>query len=418
MTDGFAATHAKGKLPIDKIFGANAAAMNAAARFGAENIVNATIGSILDDQGNLVCLSTVAKVFRELPLVEICNYAPIAGTPEYLKAVAEVAFGETCPDGYIQAVATAGGTGALHHTIWNYSEVGDTVLTADWFWAPYRTLCEEALRKLATFPLFDENHAFNHKKFAEKTRELLSNQDQLIIILNTPANNPTGYSITDVEWDQILADLTECVKNLDKQIVLLIDIAYIDYAGDKNQCREFMQKFGRLPSNILSVVAFSMSKGYTMYGQRTGAMICIAASQEAATEFSNINQVTSRATWTSINRGCMKLLTTIHYEKLLQAALDKERAYYYCMIKERADIFLREAKEENLDVLPYIAGFFLVIPTTNSDAICEKLYEDNIFAVPLDKAVRIAVCAISATKIAGMAKKIARAKSMRAYVER
>lgn len=409
MAFSIAASHAKGKLPVDKIFAANAAAVKAAAQFGADNVVNATIGSILDDQGRLVCLPTAAKVFRELPLEEICNYAPIAGTADYLEAAINVTFGEHRPEGYIKAVATAGGTGALHHTIWNYSSLGDTVLTADWFWAPYRTLCEEAMRKLETFTLFDDARNFNVEAFEAKTSALLSKQDNLIIILNTPANNPTGYSISDDEWDCIIRVLKKAVQNSDKNIILVIDIAYIDYAGEKSTCRAFMKKLGGLPPNILTVLSFSMSKGYTMYGQRTGAVICVSTSEEAANEFSNINQVTSRATWTSINRGCMKLLVTIYQDPSLQAALEKERTQYYNMIKERADIFLREAKEVNLATLPYDAGFFLVVPAQNTDAVCTKLYSDNIFAVPLAKAVRIAVCAISATKLTGMAGKIAKA---------
>lgn len=57
-------------------------------------------------------------------------------------------------------------------------------------------------------------------------------------------------------------------------------------------------------------------------------------------------------------------------------------------------------------MLPYVAGFFLSIPAKNPDAICDKLHEDNIFAVPLAAGVRIAVCAVPLKKIAGMAAKV------------
>ena len=40
------------------------------------------------------------------------------------------------------------------------------------------------------------------------------------------------------------------------------------------------------------------------------------------------------------------------------------------------------------------------------DSICDKLHEDNIFAVPLAAGVRIAVCAVPLKKIAGMAAKV------------
>jgi len=59
-----------------------------------------------------------------------------------------------------------------------------------------------------------------------------------------------------------------------------------------------------------------------------------------------------------------------------------------------------------LPMLPYVAGFFLSIPAKNPDAICEKLHEENIFAVPLAAGVRIAVCAVPVAKIKGMAAKV------------
>mgnify|MGYP003479738584 CR=1 FL=1 len=58
MTMSVAAQHAKGKFSQDKIFGANAAAVAAAAKYGKENVVNATIGAILDENENLVQIGT------------------------------------------------------------------------------------------------------------------------------------------------------------------------------------------------------------------------------------------------------------------------------------------------------------------------------------------------------------------------
>ncbi|MCH3914957.1 MAG: hypothetical protein LKE29_06745 [Acidaminococcaceae bacterium] len=56
MTMHSVAKHAIGKAAKDNIFGASAAAKAAAAKVGPENIVNATIGAILDDDEKLVIL--------------------------------------------------------------------------------------------------------------------------------------------------------------------------------------------------------------------------------------------------------------------------------------------------------------------------------------------------------------------------
>ena len=405
MTMSIAAKHAKGKSAQDKIFGANAAAVAAAAKYGKDAVTNATIGAILDEDEKLVCLPTVEEVFRGLSTNEMIAYAPISGLPEYLDCVLTAAFGNSRPEGYIAAVATAGGTGAIHHAIWNYTETGDTVLCSDWYWGAYKVLCQDMGRNFTTYKMLDENNKFNLPALKEKVDELLAKQDNLLYLLNTPAHNPTGYSLSSEDMDGVLAILKEAAVP-GKNIVFFLDVAYIDYAGEKEEVRKIFKKLSGLPANILCIVGYSMSKGFTMYGQRTGAMIGVSSDKSVIDEFAAINQYTSRATWSNINRPAMRTLATIYSNPELLAKVCAERDYYYQMIKARADLFTKEAEECGLPMLPYVAGFFLSIPAKNPDAICDKLHEDNIFAVPLAAGVRIAVCAVSLKKIKGMAAKV------------
>lgn len=405
MLTSIAAKHAKGKAAQDNIFAANAAAVAAAAKYGKDNVTNATIGAILDEDENLVCLPTVEKVFRSLETNELIAYAPISGLPEYLECVLTAAFGSSRPDGYIAAVATAGGTGAIHHAVWNYMEEGETALCSDWYWGAYKVLCNDMGRNFTTYQMLDADNKFNLPALKEKVNELLSRQDNLLYILNTPAHNPTGYSLSEEDMDGVLAILKEAAVP-GKSIVFFLDVAYIDYAGEKEEVRKIFKKLSGLPSNILVIVGYSMSKGFTMYGQRTGAMIGISSSKEVIDEFAAINQYTSRATWSNINRPAMRTLAAIYSDPKLLKATEAERDYYYKMIKARADLFTKEAKECGLPMLPYVAGFFLSIPAADPEAICNKLHDDNIFAVPLAAGVRIAVCAVPLKKIKGMAAKV------------
>lgn len=405
MAMSIAAKHAKGKSAQDKIFGANAAAVAAAAKYGKDAVTNATIGAILDEEEQLVCLPTVEKVYRGLSTNELIAYAPISGLPEYLDCVLTAAFGNSRPDGYIAAVATAGGTGAIHHAIWNYLDEGETALCSDWYWGAYKVLCDDMGRKFTTYKMLDENNKFNLPALKAKVDELLAQQDNLLYLLNTPAHNPTGYSLSEEDMDGVLSVLKEAAVP-GKNIVLFLDVAYIDYAGEKEEVRKIFKKLSNLPANILAIVGYSMSKGFTMYGQRTGAMIGVSSDKDVIEEFAAINQYTSRATWSNINRPAMRTLAAIYSDPELLEAVCRERDYYYQMIKARADLFTKEAKECGLPMLPYVAGFFLSIPAKNPDAICEKLHDDNIFAVPLAAGVRIAVCAVPLKKIAGMAAKV------------
>ena len=56
-------------------------------KVGKENVAIATVGSLLDDDGNLVILSSVLEVLKDLNPLDYAEYAPIAGVPKYLESV-------------------------------------------------------------------------------------------------------------------------------------------------------------------------------------------------------------------------------------------------------------------------------------------------------------------------------------------
>ena len=409
MTTSMAATHAASKRLKDAIFGASAACAEAAKKHGADKVTNATMGVMMDDEGKLASIPTMERVFRSLSVEDYVRYAPIPGLPDYLEAVIDLTFADQKPEGYTAAIATAGGTGAIHHAVANYAERGDKVLTSDWFWGTYNVICNECGCKLTNYALFDENNNFNIADYTAKVDEIMKEQDSLLVIINTPAHNPTGFSLTEEDWDGVLA-LTKKYAAQGKKMSILVDIAYIDYAGEKNETRKFMDKFAGLPDNVLIMFSFSMSKGYTMYGQRTGALIGLSSSKEVIEEFKEINKYTSRATWSNINRGAMTLLTKIQQDKTALAQFEKERDDFYKLIQHRGDIFMQEAKDCGLNALPYKGGFFLSVPAKDPGAVCDELHKDLVFAVPLKLGVRIAACSVSTEKMKGIAAKVLKAQ--------
>ena len=128
--------------------------------------------------------------------------------------------------------------------------------------------------------------------------QLLDTQDSLVIILNTPAHNPTGYSLTLGDWDKVTEVLTEAAKK-GKAIALVVDAAYIDFAGDEEECRRFLPKLETMPENVLPIIAYSLSKTFTLYGTRCGALICMAKTREIADEFKRVCEFSSRGSWSN-----------------------------------------------------------------------------------------------------------------------
>lgn len=396
----------QGKGGPDKIFAISDMAKKRAAEVGKKNIVNATIGAFLDGTGRLITLKTVEDTMRGLDFSDAADYAPIAGLPGYIDAAISACFLDCRPDAYIAGIATPGGTGALHNAFYNYLEEGETCLTTDRFWGNYETLLDEIDRKLDTFATFDEADHFNMQACLDKVHEYSTKQKNVMLLLNTPAHNPTGFSVTDDEWKTLIAELSAVANNGTNNVVLVVDVAYLDFAGPDG--RNFFKLFTNLPKNFMVVVCFSMSKGYTMYGYRLGCMIGVSSDKEAIDEFKLANTYSSRATWSNCNRAGMLTMMEITNDPEKQAAFKAEQEALRLSLVKRAETFTQEAKEVGLKICPYHSGFFITVPTKDEQEaadIAAIMRESDIFVVPLGAGLRVAICAIPEEQIAGMATK-------------
>jgi aromatic-amino-acid transaminase len=347
----------------------------------------------MDDDGKLIVLKSVDKVFKTLTPDEYAPYAPIGGIPEFKEAIKKAAFGKYEPKGFTEVVATPGGTGGIRNTISNFSAPGDRVLVADWFWAPYRTIATEIGREIQTFKFFDEERKFNIEDFKANVLELLEAQESLVIIINSPAHNPTGYSLSVDDWRNIKAIFEKTPQN--KHVALFCDVAYIDFAGDEEEYRQFLPVLDEMPENVLPVIGYSASKTFTMYGMRCGAMICIAKTPAIAVEFKSACEFSSRGSWSNCNRAPQTVIAKIFADPELKKMVDDERAEYRDMLIRRGRAFEAAAKECGLEMVPFDAGFFASMPMPNPDEVAAELEKENIFLVPLAKGIRASVASMS-----------------------
>ena len=283
----FAAAHAESKgLKPDQVFEVVKKANAAAEKFGKANVINASIGAVYDEDENFSYMKTAADFFSRIEPEKYMPYAPIAGTPDFQNAAIDEVFYDSKPDNmHFRAVGTTGGTGAIHHVFYNYTETGEQILIPDWCWANYRTIASEYQRETALYDLFDKEHAFSLESIKKAAGGILENQSRLVIVFNTPAHNPTGYSMSEEDWKNTLRFLNTCAEDRNKRIIILIDLAYIDYAGDESEVRNFMRLFTGTPENLLITFAYSMSKSYMLYGLRAGALVGACSSESVLDEF-------------------------------------------------------------------------------------------------------------------------------------
>jgi aromatic-amino-acid transaminase len=379
----------------DKIFGINKLAQDMAEQVGKDKVVNATVGSLLSNDGKLIVLPSIANELKKLNPYDFAEYAPIAGLPSFLEAAKKAVFHDHKPDCFVEAVATPGGTGAIRNAIQNYTKRGDIILTSDWHWGPYNTITQELERKLDIYSLFNEEGSYNTLSLGEKLNEILDHQESALVILNTPSHNPTGYSLSLEDWDDLLGMLNRLAANGTKKIILLIDIAYIDFAGDPEEVRAFLPKLEHLPGNILPLIAFSMSKSYTMYGMRSGALLCLSSNKEIADEFKIVNSFSNRGTWSNGTRPAMIVLSQIFSDDNLFKKVTDEREEALFLLLSRGRIFTKAVEESGLSMCPYNCGFFAIILCDNPEAVSSEAMKHGVFTVPMGKGIRVSLAAIS-----------------------
>ena len=382
----------------DRNFIAVGKAKAAIAKKGKEAVTNATVGALYDDDANLVVLSSVEKTFQSLSGVDFAEYAPIAGTPGFKEAVKKAAFGNYEPKSFVSVVATPGGTGSISNAVANYSCPGDKILTHDWYWGPYKSIAVEQGKSLETFQEFDDEGNFNLADLEYKVNKLLKNQDRLVLILNTPASNPTGYSLSLEDWYGVKKILDSV--DMEKKVTLIVDAAYIDYAGSEDEVRAFLPVIDNLRANVLPIIAYSASKTFTMYGARCAAMICLAHSPEVADEFAKVASFSARTMWSNSPRGPQMVIEKIYNDPELLAATNAERKHWRDMLLARGAAFESAAKEIGLEIVPFRAGFFVTIPYDDPQKLVDALGEKDIFLIPIDGGVRVSIAAVKESRCA------------------
>ena len=387
----------QGRPSDDPIFALNREAVQRKQK--GESIVNATVGALLDDDGKLAILGAAARAVHEVPAVDWATYAPIAGSPDFLRAVMDdLLAGEPELRAAAVAVATPGGTGALRHAIANFLEPGQAILTTSFFWGPYQTLADEADRKVETFSMFADADATS-LDIAALDRALarqLETQKRALLFLNDPCHNPTGYSMRAEEWAKVVA----CVRAHAERgpVTLLVDCAYFAYgAGDP---RAFMRELVPLLGKAAVLFAWSASKTFTHYGLRVGALVaCIADAKERAMTEAALSY-SCRGTWSNCNRGGLAAVTRLLTDEALAATCHAEREVLKASLRARVDAFNALARPRGLRYPRYEGGFFVTVFDDAAEGRAESMRAAGVFVVPQRGALRVALCSVAEKDVA------------------
>jgi aromatic-amino-acid transaminase len=360
-----------------------------------EQIIDGTVGVLLDDAGRLAVLPTVAAALDALPPGAWAPYAPVAGEADFLSAVREKAYPSDLRASAI-AVATPGATGAVSLAIAMGLEPGEALLTRSLHFSAYADLAAAQGRRLTTFSAFGSTGRFDVAALARRLDALAARQSRLLIVLNDPCQNPTGYTMSPADWDAVAEVIGALARQ--KPTTILIDAAYADFAAV--DWRPPFEVLARLAESADVLTAWSASKSLTAYGLRVGALLALCPRAARRRELAATMARGCGGRWGNVNRGGMMMVGRVLADPALAARAFGERRVLIALLTERAHAFRRAAERRGLAFQCREGGFFATVTLERGAArIAEAMRDRGGFVVPQAQVLRFALCALPAAQI-------------------
>ena len=267
---------------------------------GNDIVTDATIGSLADENGNLVAYDNVFKHYDKIDARTKAAYAAsFIGNANYRDNVYKWVCQDHCDKLNHSVIATVGGSGAVSMTISNILDKGQTVILPDIAWGSYKLMASQ----------FELDCAYTISNISKK-------QDKILVVINDPCHNPTGYTLTVAQWQEIVSFINEVSKEV--PCVILNDIAYIDYSYDLDHVRDYMECYNELSANAMAIIAFSCSKTLTSYGLRCGAAILLTKDATSLRETEIVFEKSARSVWSNIHNPAMQKFDWVVIDNIQQ----------------------------------------------------------------------------------------------------
>ncbi|MFC1461054.1 aminotransferase class I/II-fold pyridoxal phosphate-dependent enzyme [Verrucomicrobiota bacterium] len=358
--------------------------------------INATIGIALEEDGGPMNLSCISRRV-DLPAAHVFPYAPSHGRPDLREAWKAMLIKKN-PSISGKCFSLPIVTSALTHGLstcgYMFCNPGDRIIIPDLFWGNYNLIFAQAHEAIFDkFPLFNSKGGFNISGFRKK---LLSGAaGKRIVCLNFP-NNPTGYTPTVEEMQDLKSALLEAAQQ-ERKIVVLIDDAYFGLVYERGVYDQSV--FGELcdlHANILAVkldgatkedYAWGFRVGFITYGIQGGTQLLYEA-LEAKTAGAVRGNVSNSS------NVCQSLLV----EAYSSGEYEQEKKDKYEVLRRRYEtvkgiLAAHPEYEEHFVPLPFNSGYFMCVKMlkVDSEKLRRKLLDDySTGVIAISGAIRVA----------------------------
>jgi len=277
--------------PADPILGLNEAFKNDT-RNGK---INLSTGVFVDETGATPVLGTVIEAERALAAAAGTKlYRPIDGEVAYRNLVRDLVLGaghEAVTSGRALATQTPGGTGGLRVAadLLRQTGSGVTLWMSEPTWPNHPQMFHAAGFRIRTYPYTDETGRRIDEAGLLAALGQASPGD--VVLLHGACHNPTGVDPSPALWKQI-GDLIE-----ERRLLPIVDLAYQGFGDGLLEDAAGLHELVRPGVELL--VSTSFSKTFSLYAERVGAMIVIAANAADAASVQSHVKVAIRVNYSN-----------------------------------------------------------------------------------------------------------------------
>ncbi len=364
------------------------------------NKTNATIG-IATEHNDPMYLQSIQKYIGNIKPKDSYDYAPASGKPELRKAWLEKLLEENplLRDKILSnPIVTNGLTHGLSIIGDLFINPGDIVVTPDKLWENYILMYSVRYgAEIKTFPFYNENGGFNVESFHQTISEIAKSRNKIIILLNFP-NNPTGYTVTVKEAQDIASSIKD-VADSGCNVIAVCDDAYFGLFYDDSANKESISGYiAGLHPRILTIKADAATKEEYVWGFRVGFLTYILSNPEGKDEiFSALERKTMGCIRSYIS-NCPNISQTLVLEALRSPQLAEEKAKKAEILKSRAlrvkEVLKDEKYKSAWDVYPFNSGYFMCLRLKSVDSEelrTHLLQKYGVGVIALDKTdIRVA----------------------------
>ena len=308
--------------------------------------VNLTVGNYLGPDGKIPLQATVQEAQRRLlEQRTVHSYLPIEGLKGFCDAVDVLSFGsesEVLLSGRSATCQAVGGTGALYlGGVFAKETLGIShAAVPDPTWGNHIALFKKGGLEVSQYAYYDRTSGcVNVEGLLEDLRRL---PERSLVLLQVCCHNPTGMDLTHEDWRQVLEVVRE------KDHLAFLDMAYQGFAQGLQEDAWPVRLFADAGVDFL--LSVSLSKGFSIYGERTGTLTVVVQSAAEAQVVHTLLRRHIRALYSNPPRWGAMVAELILNDEELKKAWEQEVEEMRLRVRAMREGLDREGKKQGVSL--------------------------------------------------------------------